>query len=148
MVSLGFPKYPVRVKNTENKPLIFDPVRKKWSVLTPEEWVRIHCLYYLTQTKGYPLSWIRVEQKVEVYTTQKRFDIVIQNPNKGIEVLVECKAPSVAISQSTFDQIARYNLELKSNYLMITNGLNHYFCQMKKEQKNFTFIESLPAYTE
>lgn len=148
MVSLGFPKYPVRVKSKENKPLIFDPVRKKWSMLTPEEWVRVHCLYYLTETKGYPLSWIRVEQKIEVYTTYKRFDIVIQNPNKGIELLVECKSPSVVIKQSAFDQIAQYNLKLKSKYLMITNGLIHYFCRMSIDQKSLTFIDILPDYSE
>lgn len=146
MVSLNFPHYPVRVKNTENKHFIFDPIRKKWSLCVPEEWVRIHCIYYLTSTLNYPASWLRVEQKIELYGNLKRFDIVVENPKKGIEILVECKSPSVTINQQTFDQIARYNLKLKSNYMMISNGMNHYFCTMDFKNNKYVFIEQLPFF--
>ena len=105
-------------------------------VLTPEEWVRQNTIQYLVKELNIPLSLINVEKQIKLHGTIKRYDIVTFNPDGSIHLIVECKADSIKISQDTFDQIARYNLELKSNYLMITNGLNHYFCQMKKEQKN------------
>jgi len=148
MEKLNFPNYELRLKNKENKPFIFDRIRKKWLRCTPEEWVRTHCINYLIETKGYPASWMRVEQELLVYGTKKRFDIVVTDALLNPFILVECKAPTIAINQSTLEQISRYNLELNCPFLMMSNGLNHYFCSMDKEQNRISFIESLPNYTK
>ena len=146
MELLNFPDYSFPTKSNENKPYVFDPLRKKWVVLTPEEWVRLHCVQFLIQEKNYPSSLIAVEKSIRVFNTNKRFDIVGFQSNQSVSILVECKAPSERITQETFDQIARYNLKLKSDYLMVTNGRFHYFCQMNYEQQEYIFIKTLPPF--
>jgi hypothetical protein len=125
---------------------IFDPIRKKFILLTPEEWVRQHTIEYLMKEKNYPLSYINVEKLIKINDRNKRYDIVIFKPNGAIFLLIECKAPEISISQATFDQIARYNLVLKAEYLMVTNGLNHYFCQMDFENERYNFLKELPDF--
>jgi hypothetical protein len=125
---------------------IFDEIRKKFVVLTPEEWVRQHVVQYLLLEKKYPKSLINVEKLVKVNGLNKRYDIVVFQPNGEIFMLIECKAPEVAISQQTFDQIARYNLKLNAQYLMVTNGLNHYFCQMDFENEKYVFLKEAPEF--
>ena len=125
---------------------IFDEIRKKFVALTPEEWVRQHVVKYLLLEKKYPKSLINVEKLVKVNGLNKRYDIVVFQPNGEIFLLIECKAPEVAISQQTFDQIARYNLKLNAQYLMVTNGLNHYFCQMDFENEQYVFLKEAPEY--
>ena len=144
MEKLNFPNYNVIIKNKENKSYIFDRVRKKWLICTKEEWVRVHCVNFLIETKGYPASWILIEKEIKVYETKKRFDIVVLNLKGENHILIECKAPSISITQETFDQIARYNLSLKSRFLMVTNGFDHYFCQMDYENKQYSFLKDLP----
>ncbi|MFC4633107.1 type I restriction enzyme HsdR N-terminal domain-containing protein [Dokdonia ponticola] len=146
MQELEFPAYEFRLKNSENKPYIFDPIRKKFIHLTPEEWVRQHVLQFLIQTKGYPSSLINVEKEIKIYDTKKRYDIVVFNSDGTIFLVVECKRPSVAITQATFDQIARYNLLLKAELLMVTNGLQHYYCAMDFEEERYHFLKELPNY--
>lgn len=146
MQALEFPAYDFRLKNSENKPYIFDPVRKKFVHLTPEEWVRQHVLQFLIQTKGYPKSLINVEKEIAIYDTKKRYDIVVFNSDGSIFLVVECKRPNVKITQSTFDQIARYNLQLKGELLMVTNGLNHYYCMMNFDEEKYQFLRELPNY--
>jgi hypothetical protein len=148
MERLNFPPSAVQLKNKENKPLVFDQIRKKWLRCTPEEWVRVHCLNYLIHTLNYPASWIKVENEINLYNTRKRFDIMVVNPNRGNLLLVECKAPSVKLDQQVFDQIARYNLEAKSQYMMLTNGMNHYFCTMDYTNQRYHFIKELPNFTQ
>ncbi len=126
---------------------IFDAIRKKFVVLQPEEWVRQHCVQYLMEVKNYPKSLINVEKKLEINTLTKRYDIVIFNTDGSIHLIVECKAPKIKIDQSTFDQIARYNLELNASYLMVTNGINHYYCQMDFENERYLFLEDLPEFS-
>jgi hypothetical protein len=144
--NLNFPPYSFRLKNSENNTHIFDVIRKKFFVLQPEEWVRQHCIQYLLQEKNYPISLINVEKVVLINGLKKRYDIVVFSPDGSITLVVECKAPKVNISQSSFDQIARYNLTLKAPYLMVTNGLNHYFCTMNHDLGNYEFLETLPNY--
>jgi hypothetical protein len=144
MIPLDFPSYSFRFKNSENKVSIFDPIRKKFIILTPEEWVRQHVVEYLIQEKKYPKSYINVEKLLKINNLKKRYDIVVFNPDGSIFLLVECKAPEIKIAQTTFDQIARYNMVLKSEFLMLTNGLNHYFCQMDFDQNKYTFMQQLP----
>ena len=125
---------------------IFDAIRKKFIILTPEEWVRQHVVQFLMTEKNYPKSLINVEKVLQVNGLRKRYDIVVFNSEGAIQVLVECKAPEITISQSTFDQIAQYNMTLNSNYLMVTNGLNHYFCQMDFENEKYQFLTESPHY--
>jgi hypothetical protein len=143
---LNFPKFSFRFKNSENKISIFDCLRKKFVILQPEEWVRQHCVLYLIEVKGYPKSLINVEKELIVNDLKKRYDIVVFNPDGSIHLIVECKASTVIIDQSTFDQIAQYNLALNANYLMVTNGLNHYYCQMDFENERFNFLKDIPNY--
>ena len=144
MQPLQFPFYQFRFKNSENKVAIFDEIRKKFIILTPEEWVRQHVVHYLITDKAYPKSWINVEKLIKLNGLTKRYDLVVFNPDGSIFLLVECKAPEIKISQQTFDQIARYNLALKANYLMVTNGLEHYFCQMDFANEKYHFLQDLP----
>ncbi|PWH82485.1 restriction endonuclease subunit R [Algibacter marinivivus] len=146
MQNLNFPTYTFRFKNNENKVSIFDSIRKKFVVLQPEEWVRQHCIQFLIKERGYPKSLINVEKELILNSLKKRYDIVVFNTDGSIHLIVECKAPKIEIKQNTFDQIARYNLELNATYLMVTNGLNHYYCQMDFKNKRYQFLKDIPAY--
>lgn len=147
MIKLNFPTYSFRFKNSENKISIFDEIRKRFMVLQPEEWVRQHCVHYLMTEKKYPKTLINVEKELKVNGLSKRYDIVVFNPNGSIHIIVECKAPKIKINQTTFDQIARYNLALNATYLMVTNGLEHYYCQMDFENERYVFLKDIPNYT-
>jgi hypothetical protein len=146
MQQLNFPSYSFRFKNSENKVAIFDDIRKKFVILTPEEWVRQNVVRFLLEEKKYPKSYINVEKTIKINGLIKRYDIVVFKPNGKIFLLIECKAPQVVISQNTFDQIARYNMTLESEYLMVTNGLNHYFCNMDFENERYHFLSALPEF--
>jgi len=146
MQQLNFLPYSFRFKSSENNTLIFDPVRKKFIILTPEEWVRQHVIAFLLQEKNFPLGHINVEKEISVHGTKKRYDIVVFNSDGSLALVVECKAPSVAISQETFDQIARYNMALEAPYLMVTNGLNHYYCTQDHIGKTYEFLREIPSY--
>ncbi len=148
MQKLNFPKYNFRFKNNENKTLIFDIIRKKFVILTPEEWVRQHTLHFLITEKKYPVSYINVEKQLLINDSVKRYDIVTFKNDGDVEIIIECKAPSIPINQVTFDQIARYNLALNSNLLMVTNGLTHYFCKMDVKNKKYLFLRDLPEYNQ
>ncbi len=117
-------------------------------VLQPEEWVRQHCILFLTEIKGYPKSLINVEKELLVNGLKKRYDIVVFNTAGNILLIVECKAPQVNITQATFDQIAQYNRTLNANYLMVTNGINHYFCQMDFTKQCYVFLKDIPYYAK
>jgi hypothetical protein len=146
MQKLNFPVYNFRFKNSENKVAIFDEIRKKFIILTPEEWVRQHVVQFLLQEKKYPKSHINVEKLLKINDLKKRYDVVVYKKEGAISILIECKAPEIKISQDTFDQIARYNLTLKADYLMVTNGVNHYFCQMDFENEKYLFLKELPDF--
>ena len=146
MQQLHFPPYHFTLKNRENKPYIFDEIRKKYVRLNPEEWVRQHVIYFLLKTHNYPKSLINVEKEFLVNGIKKRYDLVVFYPDGRIYLLVECKAPKVAITQKTFDQIARYNLKINATYLMVTNGLEHYYCQMDYKAQLYHFLKELPVY--
>lgn len=144
MQELNFPKYTFRFKSSENKLSVFDQIRKKFILLTPEEWVRQNVVQFLLLDKKYPKSLTNVEKVIKVNDLTKRYDVVVYNSDGSIFLLVECKAPTVKITQETFNQIARYNLALKAEYLMVTNGLNHYFCKTDFENEKYVFLEELP----
>lgn len=146
MQNLNFPLYQFRFKSIENKTYIFDIIRKKFVLVTPEEWVRQNTLLYLIESLKYPKSYINVEKQLTINNLVKRYDIVVYLPNGKIFLLVECKAPEIEITQKTFDQIAQYNFILQAENLMLTNGLQHYFCTMNLEQKKYLFLKELPSY--
>ena len=146
MHPLNLPTYKFKIKSNENKYFIFDIVRKKYVSLTPEEWVRQHIVHYLVKEKKYPISLITIEKKLTINKLTKRTDIVVFNTDGLPHIIVECKAASVNINQDAFDQIARYNLKLKANYLFVSNGLNHYYCKMDIENETYIFLETIPKY--
>lgn len=146
MQKLNFPQFEYRFKSTENKVSIFDVIRKKFIVLQPEEWVRQHCVHYLINEKNYPKSLINVEKELNINGLKKRYDIVIFNSDGSILLIVECKSYDTTINQDTFDQIARYNLALNAEFLMVTNGINHYYCQMDTEAERYQFLRDIPNY--
>ncbi|WP_350291950.1 type I restriction enzyme HsdR N-terminal domain-containing protein [uncultured Croceitalea sp.] len=147
MRPLNFKKYPFRFKSSENSTHIFDIIRKKFVLLQPEEWVRQHTIHFLIEEKKYPKSIINVEKQITVNKLKKRFDIVVFNSDGSIQILVECKSPDIKINQATFDQIAQYNLKLKATYLMVTNGLDHYYCQIDLIKEKYTFLREIPDFS-
>ena len=147
MTNLNLPKYSFRIKNRENKLYIFDKIRKKDIVLTDEEWVRQNFVDYLHKEKLYPLSIIALKKQCLVNETVKRTDILVFDKTGAPYIIVECKAPKVKIDQSTFDQIARYNMELKAKFLIVTNGLEHFYCQIDHEEKKYIFLKEIPNYS-
>jgi len=144
---LNFPSYTFRFKSNENKMLIFDVLRKKFVQLTPEEWVRQHCVHYLIEDRKYPKSLLSVERQINLHGVTKRYDIVGFKPDGAIQLVVECKAPGITITQEVFDQIARYNMILNADYLMLTNGKAHYFCRMNYKEGKYEFLREIPLYS-
>ena len=147
MQKLNFKDYVFRFKNTDQKIAVFDEIRKKFVVLTPEEWVRQHVVQFLINEKKYPKSLVNVEKLLTINGLTKRYDAVVFNNDGSIFILVECKAPQIKITQTVFDQIARYNMTMQSEYLMVTNGLDHYFCQMDYANEKYCFLKELPDYS-
>ncbi|MGY8911563.1 MAG: type I restriction enzyme HsdR N-terminal domain-containing protein [Flavobacteriales bacterium] len=146
MQKLNLPNYKFKLKSSENKTLIFDNLRKKYFVLTPEEWVRQHFVHFLIDEKKYPVSLIAIEKQLTINNRKKRTDILVFNTDGNPDIIVECKAPQIKITQATFDQIARYNLKLKANYLIVTNGLEHFYCKMDFEKETYIFLKEIPTY--
>jgi len=146
MRKLNFPSYSFKTKSKENKSYIWDVIRKKYIQITPEEWVRQHSIAFLITEKKYPAMWMSVEKQFTINGQHKRADIVVYSKSLHPYIVVECKAPNIKITQDTFDQIARYNLSLGAKYLMVTNGLQHFYCQMDFEKETYIFLEMLPEY--
>ena len=146
MQPLNFPHFDFKLLEINNRQEIYDPVRRKYVTLTPEEWVRQHLIAFLIQVKGYPISIIGVEKQLMLNKKPKRFDLVVFSRNAQPYILVECKAPGVQITEKAFDQAARYNMLLKAEYFLITNGLEHYPCRLDYENKRYIFIEDVPDF--
>jgi hypothetical protein len=146
LIPLHLPPYPFKITEQNGQLTLFDTIRKKNIVITPEEWVRQHFVQYLIRQKNYPRSLIKLEGGHKLNGMARRSDIVVYN-NAGEKILlVECKAPSVTIDQTTFDQVARYNMVHKVRTLAVTNGLQHYYCTIDFEAGSYRFIEDLPVY--
>jgi len=143
---LNLPIAALKTKLVEGTTQVFDQVRKKYLVLTPEEWVRQHFIHYLNQEKNYPLGLMGVEKMVKYNGMKTRADIVLYAADGKPNMIVECKAPNVKITQDTFNQIAKYNFKLKVRYLVLTNGIQHFCCQMDYETNGIKFLEEIPSY--
>ncbi len=143
---LNFPDYAFRFQKKNDKLYILDIVRKKYVRLTPEEWVRQHSLHYLIETMEYPPGLISVEYSLKINQMEKRADILCFRPANKPWLLVECKAPHVAINEKTFAQIIRYNMQLNVDYLMLTNGKKHIYCALDYRDNSYRFLRELPDY--
>ena len=148
MVKIKYPEYTFKMKEAQGKELIWDDIRKKWVRLTPEEWVRQHFVQFLINQKGYPKSLIKLEGGLKLFGKARRTDIVVFNTRGERILIIECKAPSVKITQKTFDQVARYNMVHQVSMLGVSNGLVHYYCSIDTNEKHYRFIEELPAFSE
>ena len=146
MRELNLPTYPFKFKEVGGKIQIFDNFRKKYVVLTPEEWVRQNFVQFLVTEKKYSPALIVLEKSLKYNELQKRADVLIYDKNGQPFLMVECKAPEVKISQDTFDQLARYNMSFKVSYLVVTNGLDHFCCQMDYTTNSYRFLEEIPSF--
>jgi type I site-specific restriction endonuclease len=148
MLRLNLPNYDFKIKTEQGLQQIFDPVRKKMVKLNPEEWVRQNLIQFLNKEKNFPISLMAVEKGLKVNSLTKRFDILCYGNNAKPLLLVECKAPSVKISQAAFDQISIYNLQFKVPFLLVSNGIDHYCCQLNYEKRNYSFLDEIPDYSK
>lgn len=145
---LNLPPIEPVIKVEEGILKIFDSLRKKYVVLTPEEYVRQHFVAYMTDHLHYPASVMANEIGIELNGTRKRCDSVVFGPDMKPLVIVEYKAPRVEISQTVFDQIARYNMRLHAKYLIVSNGLRHYCCKMNYQSNTYHFLPRIPDYND
>lgn len=146
MRELNLPSYQFRLKEENKLRFIFDEIRKKFVVLTPEEWVRQNFIRFLTIDKKYPASLMAIEVGLKYNQLQKRADVLFYNKQGQPHLMVECKAPDVKISQETFHQIAAYNMAFKVNYLVVTNGLDHFCCRMDYTTNSYEFLQMIPDF--
>ncbi len=148
MERLNLPYFDFRLENRGDKTMIFDPIRRKWLVCTPEEWVRQNLMQYLVVHKNVPPGLIALEKEIRVNDLQRRYDAMVHDKNGNPVMLLECKAPSVKISQQVFQQIAGYNVAFKVPYLFVSNGLKHYACHVDYKAGEMSFINELPGFGE
>ena len=149
MQQLNLPEINARFRNSENgKQMIFDEIRKKFVRLTPEEWVRQRLVHYMISCLNYPASLIVVEAGLNYNGMKKRFDMLVYKPDGTPCLVVECKAPTVEITQSVFDQVAMYNMTLTVDFVVVTNGMTHYACRIDHRNKSYLFLKEIPEYSE
>lgn len=146
MQQLNFPTFDFKIKSLEGKEHIFDSIRKKYVRLSPEEWVRQHVVQYLIQHKNFPESLIIVEAGLKLNTLHKRADILTYDKNGDPYLMVECKAPTVKITQDVFDQIARYNMAFNVKLLIVSNGVQHFCCEINYTQHTYKYLNDIPFF--
>ncbi len=148
MTPLNLPAFEVKVKKSEGKVFIFDSVRKKYVVLTPEEWVRQHVVNYLVNHRYYPKPLFRIEGSLSYNALQKRSDILIYDRAGRPWMLIECKSSSVKLTQRAFNQAAIYNMTVGARFVAVSNGLVHYCCAAPRPGETATFLEEFPEFEE
>ena len=146
MFRLNLPTYEIKIAQQGNKQVIFDFLRRKYVALTPEEWVRQHFVHYLVEHKGYPAGLMGNEIELSVGEKRLRCDTVLYNKVALPQMIIEYKAPTIRLQQKTFDQISAYNLLLKVDYLIVSNGLQHVCCRMDYDNQKFCFLDDIPDY--
>lgn len=147
MQKLNLPEYSFRIKTVEEKSFIFDSLRKKYVRLTKEEWVRQNFVKFLIDEKKFPPSLMNVEAGLKVNNNALRADMVVFDRCGNAVLAAEFKAPEIKISQQTFDQIVRYNMQLKVKYLVVSNGMDHYCCQINYSDNSYAFLSEIPDFT-
>ena len=145
MRKLNLPLFEFKIKKENNNTIIFDKIRKKWIILTPEEWVRQNFISYILE-KNYPKSLINCEKVFYINKVSKRYDIVVYGSSGDVKILVECKSYDVNLIKEHFDQVMIYNLELKSKYVIVTNGLRHFYFEFDEDEKIYKQKEDLISY--
>ncbi len=148
MPQLNLPHYDFRLQVIDDSLKIFDPIRRKFVAATPEEWVRQNFLQFLIRERQFPAGRTKIEQSISAHGRSRRCDAVIYSRNLRAVAIVECKAPSVAIRQATFDQIAMYNSALQAGFLLVSNGLEHYCAQIDFVKRSYSFLPEIPAYAQ
>lgn len=148
MQKLNLPEYAFRTKTEDGKSLIFDTIRKKFVVNTPEEWVRQNFIHYLKKEKRYPESLMAVEKQIMVNQKQRRFDLLIYLRNGQPHLIAEFKAPCVKITQDTFDQVVRYNMALRVERVLVSNGLQHFICEIDYTNNSYAYLHEIPEFCE
>lgn len=148
MKRLNLPTYSFNIKLIEQRKYIFDFIRKKFVILTPEEWVRQNFLRFLVEEKKYPASLIAVEMEFKLNNLSKRSDAVVYDKQTKPFLIAEFKAPDVKIDQKVFDQIARYNMKLNVDILIVSNGLQHFCCKIDHENNNYIFLKDIPVFNQ
>ena len=143
MISINYPEYPFKIQKEAGKDQIFDPLRKSWVVLTPEEWVRQNFIQYLIQVKNYPSTLIAIEKTIQLGELKNRFDIIVYK-NDSPWLLIECKEANVPITEKTLEQILQYQQVVEANYLVMTNGHTTYGAKI--ETGKLHYLQSLPDY--
>jgi len=146
MYELNLPSYEINIRERDGRQIIFDQLRRKFVALTPEEWVRQHFVHFLTTAKGYPLQLLANEVELRMGAKRLRCDTLLYNRDLTPRMIVEYKAPTIKIQQKTFDQISVYNLLLKVDYLIVSNGLQHYCCRMDYNHQSYCFLEDIPDF--
>ena len=146
MQKLNLPDYSFHVKSTEKGDYILDCVRKKYVRLTPEEWVRQHFIRYLIEEKKYPKGRMAVEEALKGTAVPQRADIVVYDRQGAPDIIVECKAPSVPITQQVMDQAVRYHMGLSGRIICLTNGLMHVYAVLDHAGRRFRYMRELPDY--
>lgn len=148
MMQLNLPTYECRLREQNGRQQIFDVLRRRYVALTPEEWVRQHFVHYLIEHKGYPKGLLANEVELRVGEKHLRCDTVLYDKALLPKIIVEYKAPDIAITQKVFNQITVYNMLLHVDYLIVSNGMQHYCCQMDYEQNRYTFLSDIPNYEQ
>jgi len=144
--SLNFPEFEFKIQESEGKLSIFDSLRKKYLILTPEEWVRQHMVSFLVHHRNYPKGLFSLEKEVVYNSLQKRFDILVLDRVGNPFLLIECKAPEVRLSKKTVEQVAVYNKTIGASYMGISNGRQHLFLKYNSDVKNYDQISDLPQF--
>ena len=146
MQELNLPRYEISVKRNGERLTIFDFLRRRHVALTPEEWVRQHFVHFLVEHKGYPKGLLANEVELSVGEKNLRCDSILYDPSLKPRMIVEYKAPSVAVTQKVFQQIATYNILLHVDYLVVSNGLTHYCVKMDYDNQKYLFLDDIPDY--
>lgn len=148
MCPLNLPPAPLSISKQRGRVVVFDVLRRKHVALTPEEWVRQHFIHYLITEKGYPAALMGNEVPITLNGMSRRCDSVLYDTRLRPRIIMEYKAPDVALTQKVFDQISRYNIVMHVDYLIISNGLTHYCCRMDYENNTYQFLREIPKYKD
>lgn len=146
MNRLNLPPFELKIKNSDGHVRIFDIIRRKYVALTPEEWVRQHFIHYLIEHKGYPVTLLANEVPIKIGDKTIRADSVLYDNQLHPRMIVEYKAPHIALTQKVFDQISAYNLLLHVDYLVVSNGMQTYACIMDYDHQKYLFLKDIPDY--
>lgn len=148
MNNLNLPSFQYKIKHIENKAYIYDILRKKFIVITPEEWVRQHFVNYLIGYLNYPKQLIANEVSILLNSTSKRCDTVIYTKTLQPQVIIEYKSPDIELSQAVFDQVMRYNMVLRVKYIILSNGIKHICSRIDYENNRYIFLPEIPQYED